>query len=319
MSLTSNSPRDPQNVRKSQKRGNIRKRSSMDARAPLVIECPHEMQRTALKFRQQGRTVGFVPTMGALHEGHLSLIRQARRIADIVVVSIFVNPLQFGVNEDLSRYPRTFDQDRALCSDERVDVIFLPEVAKMYPSDFQTRIQTGPLAQPLEGKLRPGHFAGMLTVVAKLFQIVQPSWAVFGEKDFQQLRLVEQMIQDLHLPIELLPGPIVRETDGLAMSSRNQYLSDGMRKKATVLYRALRAGQEAARAKSATRRHVVRATKNVLAGEPSFETQYVALVNPRTLLPLDAEETSGRLLIAGHLGKRRRVRLIDNVAVTFAS
>ena len=291
------------------------RRSTKSTPAPAVIVSALEMQTLALSLRRQGKRVGFVPTMGALHEGHLSLVRQAREHSDIVVVSIFVNPLQFGKNEDLSRYPRTFESDRAHCQAESVDVIFLPSVLDMYPHGFQTQIAPGALALPMEGKLRPGHFAGMLTVVAKLFQIVQPTSAVFGEKDFQQLRLVERMTRDLSIPVEIIPGPIVRETDGLAMSSRNRYLSAGMRRRAKVVSRALAKAQEVATIQGATRASIVRAARAVLSEEPKFSPQYVRLVNPDTLMPMHADDTQGRLLIAGHLGQRPRVRLIDNCAI----
>lgn len=293
------------------KRGRVQR----TAKSPAIVESAHEMQRLALSLRQQGKRVGFVPTMGALHEGHLSLVRQARQHSDVVAVSIFVNPLQFGVNEDLSRYPRTFERDRALCQAEDVDVIFLPSVQDMYPAGFQTRISSGELAQPMEGKLRPGHFTGMLTVVAKLFQIVQPTSAVFGEKDYQQLRLVEQMTRDLLIPVEIVHGPIVREADGLAMSSRNRYLSAGMRRRASILYRALSKAKEVAARPGVSRSAIIRACESVLATEPKFEPQYIKLVNPDTLQPMRNDDRVGRLLIAGHLGQRPRVRLIDNIAI----
>ena len=316
--MRSSSPKTPPTHQTGAHKPKRNSRSGKTTRPPKLVTSALEMQKVAQEFRQNGKRVGFVPTMGALHEGHLSLVRQARASADVVVVSIFVNPLQFGKGEDLSRYPRTFERDRALCQSEHVDIIFVPPVEDMYPEGFQTRMSAGKLARPMEGMVRPGHFNGMLTVVAKLFQLVLPEFAVFGEKDFQQLRLVQQMVRDFFMPVEVVAGPVVREADGLAMSSRNRYLPAGMRRRASVVYRALAHAQEIAARGDATRTEIVRAAQAVLDTEPKFSAQYVKLVNPDTLVSMKASEMHGRLLIAGHLGQRPRVRLIDNVAIEIA-
>ena len=265
-----------------------------------------------MALRAQGKTLGFVPTMGALHEGHLALMREARQRADIVVVSVFVNPLQFGPTEDLSRYPRALEADRALCDAAGVDLLFVPDTASMYPPGFDTVVQPGALAKRLEGKLRPGHFEGVLTVVLKLLHLVQPHFAVFGEKDYQQLLVVRRMVRDLHLPVEIVPMPVLRELDGLALSSRNRYLSTDMRARATCLYQALITAQELAASGERRARALVSAARRVLRQTPAFELQYVALADPVTLEPVDELQEPARMLIAGTLGKRPRVRLIDN-------
>ena len=280
--------------------------------APRVIESTALMQAVSMALRGQGKTIGFVPTMGALHDGHLALIREARQRADVVVVSIFVNPLQFGPNEDLSRYPRTFEADRLLCHAAGVDLIFMPDVRSMYPAGFQTTVKAGALAERLEGKERPGHFDGVLTVVSKLFHLVQPHFAVFGEKDYQQLLLVRRMVRDLHMPVEIVAMPVIREVDGLALSSRNAYLSPAMRARATCLFQALTAAQDLAASGERRARSLVAAAKRVLKSTPELEPQYVVVVDPETLEPLDELSGPARVLVAGHLGKRPRVRLIDN-------
>jgi len=209
-----------------------------------VIQKPEEMQKRSLELRSQGKTIGFVPTMGYFHEGHLSLMRRARQECDVVVVSIYVNPLQFGPREDFNRYPRDLQRDLKMAEEVGVDIVFAPKDEDMYPEGYQTFVEVTELTRSLEGFYRPGHFRGVTTVVAKLFNIVLPHKAYFGEKDFQQLRVVQRMVRDLNFPVEIVPCPTVRETDGLAMSSRNTYLNTEERRAATVLYRALKAADE---------------------------------------------------------------------------
>ncbi|MEV0167456.1 pantoate--beta-alanine ligase [Nonomuraea fuscirosea] len=262
-----------------------------------------------VKARRAG-TVALVPTMGALHEGHRSLIRQARVRADQVVVSIFVNPLQFSPNEDFSRYPRTFDSDLDACRAEGVDVVFHPAVEDMYPPDRQISVSSGEMGRIVEGAARPGHFDGMLTVVLKLFNLVQPDLAVFGQKDAQQLALIRRMVADFDLPIEILGSPTVRESDGLALSSRNRFLSEDDRRTALALSRALRAG--AARLTPSEIRRTAIAVLDE-AG-PGLEVDYLALVDPATFAEVsESYEGLAVLAVAARVGS---TRLIDNVTLT---
>lgn len=253
-------------------------------------------------------TVALVPTMGALHEGHRSLIRQARERADQVVVSIFVNPLQFGPNEDFSRYPRTFEDDLDVCRAEGVDVVFHPGVDDMYPPGRQVSVSAGQMGDVVEGEFRPGHFDGVLTVVLKLFNLVRPDLAVFGEKDAQQLALIRRMVADLDVPVEILGAPTVREPDGLAMSSRNRYLSDVDRKVALGLSRALRAG-----AARRTPDEIRTAARDEL-DRSELKVEYLVLVDPRTFTEAqEPYEGEAVLAVAARVGS---TRLIDNVTVT---
>lgn len=253
-------------------------------------------------------TVALVPTMGALHEGHRSLIRQARERADQVVVSIFVNPLQFGPNEDFSRYPRTFEDDLDVCRAEGVDVVFHPGVDDMYPPGRQVSVSAGQMGDVVEGEFRPGHFDGVLTVVLKLFNLVRPDLAVFGEKDAQQLALIRRMVADLDVPVEILGAPTVREPDGLAMSSRNRYLSDADRKVALGLSRALRAG-----AARRTPDEIRTAARDEL-DRSELKVEYLVLVDPRTFTEVqEPYEGEAVLAVAARVGG---TRLIDNVTVT---
>jgi pantoate--beta-alanine ligase len=260
-------------------------------------------------LRGAGRRIALVPTMGALHAGHRELIRHARRMpgATVTVVSIFVNPLQFGPNEDLARYPRPLEADLAACREEGVELVFTPGVADMYPEGADTVVTPGVLGTEMEGAVRPGHFPGVLTVVSKLFHIVAPDAALFGEKDYQQLVLVQKMVRDLDFFLSIVGVPIVREPDGLAMSSRNVYLSPEERKRALVLSRALRAGAEvAARGRDA----VLATARGVLAEEPEVAVDYLELRAP-DLGPVPALGQA-RLLVAARVGA---TRLIDNIAV----
>ena len=258
--------------------------------------------------RPRGTSVAFVPTMGALHHGHLSLVRKARDAADLVVVSVFVNPLQFGPSEDYSRYPRDEARDLALAESEDVNLVFLPSVEQMYPEGAVTTVRLeGPLTSTLEGAARPGHFDGVATVVAKLFNVVDPDFAVFGQKDAQQVAVVRRMVRDLDFRTEIVVAPTVREPDGLALSSRNAYLSPAESSAATALYAALRAGEESAHTGGADA--AVASMNAVFEAAPGVELDYAAAVDPYTF---EAPATGEPLLLA--VAARVGVtRLIDNV------
>ena len=270
---------------------------------------PDSISPVTRALRTAGRRIALVPTMGALHEGHRELIRHARRMpgAGVVAVSIFVNPLQFGPNEDLARYPRSLEADVAICRDEGAELVFAPGVGDMYAAGATTTVDPGPLGTELEGAVRPGHFAGVLTVVAKLFHVVAPDVAFFGEKDYQQLVLITKMVADLNFPLAVVGVPTVREPDGLALSSRNAYLSSEQRPLAATLQRALAAGA----AVSARGPEAVLATaRAVLDAEPSIDVDYLELRDPE--LGGDPQVGRARLLVAARLGT---TRLIDNIAV----
>ena len=256
--------------------------------------------------------VGLVPTMGYLHEGHLSLVRRARKGCDHVVVSIFVNPTQFGPKEDLSKYPRDLDRDLSLLNPLGVDLIWMPTAEIMYPPGFQTWVEVETITQPLEGTLRPGHFRGVTTVVAKLFNAVQPHSAYFGQKDAQQAAAIRQMARDLNFPIEIVICPIVREPDGLAMSSRNVYLEPEQRKAATVLSRALQAAKEAYEEGERDADTLRGKMKEVLASEPLANVQYVSCADYDTLKELNTVTGKALLSMAVFIGK---TRLIDNIVL----
>ncbi len=274
---------------------------------PVIARTREEL--AAARARIEG-TLAFVPTMGALHEGHLSLMREARRNADKVAVSIFVNPLQFGPGEDFDRYPRTFEADVEACAAEGVDLVFAPTREAMYPDEPQVTIKSGPMGEVVEGAARPGHFDGMLTVVLKLLNLVRPDAAVFGEKDAQQLAMIRRMVADLNVPVRIIGGATVREPDGLALSSRNRYLSEPERRTALALSRALRAGADAADDGPDA---VLRAAGAVLDGaataDPPLALDYLVLVDPATFTPA-AGGGPAVLAVAGRVGV---THLIDNV------
>src|SRR5581483_250018 len=259
-------------------------------------------------------TVGFVPTMGYLHEGHLALVRRARTENDLVIASIFVNPTQFGPHEDFERYPRDVPRDLAMLESEGVDIVFTPGVAEMYPSGYVTYVEpTGPLVEQAEGRRRPGHFRGVATVVLKLFHIVRPHRAYFGQKDAQQVAVISHMVEDLNLPLSLRIVSTVREPDGLAMSSRNVYLTAEQRTAATVLYRALQAGRRVFDARPAQGVAVViRAMTETVAAEPLADLDYIEVRDPHSFLPLEVLQPPALLAIAAHIAP---VRLIDNIAL----
>ena len=275
-----------------------------------VARTRDELAATLDGTRARGGRVALVPTMGALHAGHASLVSEARSLVserDAVVVSIFVNPLQFGPGEDLHRYPRTFEEDLRVCADNRADVVFAPAVDEVYPGgDPEVTVDPGPLGSVLEGATRPGHYTGVLTVVAKLFGLVRPDVALFGEKDYQQLVLIRRMVADLCLPVEVRGGTTVRDPSGLALSSRNGYLDDGELARATALSRALRAGADRAGAGPGS---VLAAARAVLDAA-DVELDYLALRSPELADPPETGEA--RLLVAARVG---RTRLIDNTAV----
>lgn len=279
-----------------------------------ILRTAAQMQSWSQARRAKRLSIGFVPTMGALHEGHLSLVHQARLSHDAVVVSIFVNPTQFGPQEDFARYPRPLREDLALLRRAGVEAAFVPGVRDIYPDGFATRVRVPALAMRWEGEFRPGHFEGVSTVVARLFGLVQPQAAYFGEKDFQQLRIIQRMTQDLALPVRIVPCRTHREPDGLAMSSRNRYLSKTEREEAVKLFQALYLGQElVAQGVMKTPAEITKRLKQVLVKIPRSRIEYVALVDPQTLEPKQDLRGPIRLLAALRLGK---TRLIDNVEVT---
>lgn len=276
-----------------------------------VVHDPAALSAVTSALRGVGRTVALVPTMGALHEGHLELVRRAKRTNQVVVVSIFVNPLQFGANEDFDSYPRTLDADVELLRAEGVAMVFAPSASEMYPDGPRTSIHPGPLGAELEGASRPTHFAGMLTVVAKLLRIVAPHEAFFGEKDYQQLTLIRQLVRDLNFDVDIVAVPTVREADGLALSSRNRYLDDQQRELAIRLSAALVAGRHSAGLGPDA---VLQAARSVLDDVPGIEVDYLEL-RGSDLGPIPAGGNA-RLLVAARIGT---TRLIDNVPVTVSA
>ncbi len=271
-----------------------------------------EMRAARRAAQREGRTVGLVPTMGALHEGHLSLVRLAKAQCDLVVVSIFINPLQFGPNEDLARYPRDFDRDRELLEREGVDFIFAPQVEEMYPAGAVTYVTVEGLSDKLCGGSRPGHFRGVTTVVSKLFHIVEPDRAFFGQKDAAQSTIIRRMVRDLNIPVQVVIGPIVREPDGLAMSSRNAYLNASQRLSALVLHRSLVAVQERFDRGERKVQALIEAGKQVFAEDPSVRLDYFEIVDPETLDPVDHLFHGALVAVAAFVGK---ARLIDNMVL----
>jgi len=271
------------------------------------------MQKLAIKLREEGKSIGFVPTMGALHEGHLSLMGRARRENDILVISIFVNPTQFGPGEDYRRYPRPFEKDRALAQREGVDIIFYPFVSEMYGERYSTYVEVDKLSNKLCGLSRLGHFKGVASVVCKLFNIVKPRIAYFGQKDYQQLEIIKKMVKDLNIEVEIRECPIVREPDGLAMSSRNSYLSSQERQEALSLYRALNCAKRLIRAGSSVP-DVIFEMKKIIQKEPHAKIDYIKIVDPQTLEDVNKIRQGRKVLVALAIwiGK---TRLIDNILV----
>jgi pantoate--beta-alanine ligase len=273
-----------------------------------LVETVAEVRAARIAFP----TLGLVPTMGFLHQGHVSLIEHAKADCGAVAVSIFVNPTQFGANEDLSRYPRDLERDLALLDDAAVDLAFVPEADQIYPPGFATSIDIGPIATLLEGASRPGHFAGVATVVAKLFNIVQPTRAYFGQKDAQQCVVIKRMVRDLDLPVEIVVRPTIRGADGLALSSRNSYLSATERARATVLYRALSAANAAFAAGERTAAVLRGIIAEMIAAEPAVRLDYISVADPETLEECQLAGRGAIVSLAAFLGK---TRLIDNVVL----
>lgn len=259
--------------------------------------------------RRAGQRIGLVPTMGALHRGHLSLVDEARKRSDAVVMSLFVNPLQFGPNEDFSRYPRDLARDHDLAAQRGVDLLFAPTVEAMYPPGAEIRVIPGDTAARWEGEVRPGHFAGVLTIVSKLFHLVQPDVAVFGQKDIQQATLIRRMILDLDFPIEMVLAPTVREPDGLALSSRNAYLSADQRVDASVLSAALRAANAAFKRGETDAERLLDIARAEFARAPGVRPDYIALVDPDHLAPVSLAAAGSILVLAARVGS---TRLLDN-------
>src|SRR5580704_9529121 len=276
----------------------------------LIFKTIAEAQSACAQLRGEGRILGLVPTMGALHEGHLSLARAAKAECDIVAVSIFVNPTQFGPNEDFAKYPRTFDEDCALLQGEGVDLIFAPTVEEMYPAGASTFVLVEGVSDRLDGASRPGHFRGVTTVVSKLFHIIGPHKAFFGQKDAAQVAVLRKMVRDLNFPLQIIVCPIVREADGLALSSRNRYLSETERGHALVLSRALKAVEDATVSGEKSARRLVEIARAVFAEEPGVRVDYISVVDPDTLEDVADVRDGALVAVAAFVGS---TRLIDNI------
>jgi len=277
-----------------------------------VVRKIEEMQEISDRLRQEGKRIGFVPTMGYLHEGHLSLVRKAKDLCDSVVVSIFVNPTQFGPGEDFERYPRDEEGDKSKLEQEGVDFLFIPEIRDMYLLGYQTYVDVTEVSKGLCGDFRPGHFRGVATVVAKLFNLVKPHVAIFGEKDYQQLLVIKRMAKDLNFDIEIIPGRTVREEDGIAMSSRNTYLSPEARKKATVLYRSLRKGKELFDSGERDVSTLSQTIRKEIESEEDVTLQYVEIRDAETLERIERVNRPAAIAVAAIIGS---VRLIDNIII----
>jgi len=280
-----------------------------------ILTAVEEMQSACRALRHAGKSLGLVPTMGALHAGHLSLVKASKAACDITAASIFVNPTQFGPNEDLAKYPRTFEADCALLEAEGVDLLFAPGVDEMYPAGASTWVEVEGEGGRLEGASRPGHLRGVATVVTKLFHIVAPTHAFFGQKDAAQLAVLRKMVRDLRFDLQIVGCPIVREPDGLAMSSRNRYLSADERRRALVLSRALRAASELVAAGETASAPLLAAMRAVFAAAPDVRIDYITVVDPDTLLPIEDITHGGMLAVAAYIGS---TRLIDNVLLSTA-
>ncbi|HSP06340.1 MAG TPA: pantoate--beta-alanine ligase [Acidobacteriota bacterium] len=277
-----------------------------------IIQRILQMKEVSRKARSDGKVIGFVPTMGFLHDGHLSLVREARKMADVVVVSIFVNPTQFGPKEDLDKYPRDVTRDAETLSAESVDYVFLPKVEEIYPEKFRTYVKVRELSECLEGLTRPTHFEGVTTVVMKLFHIVDPHFGFFGQKDAQQLVIVRRMIQDMNMDVEIIRLPIVREPDGVAMSSRNVYLSPEERKAAPVLHRALQHAQQRINEGERKTKSILKEMREIIESEPLARIDYLAAVDMIDLKELKTLKGKCLVALAAYFGS---TRLIDNIII----
>jgi len=274
-----------------------------------LVDTVAQMMGLSERWRREGKTIGFVPTMGYLHEGHLSLVRQARRGNDVVVVSIFVNPTQFGPGEDFGRYPRDLDRDISLLESIGVEAVFVPSVGEMYPSDYRTYVEVGDITDRMCGASRPGHFRGVTTICCKLFNIVRPHRAYFGKKDFQQYVVLRTMVKDLNMDLDIVPMPIVRESDGLAMSSRNAYLNAEERRGALCLCRSLRKAQELFGQGEKDAGIIKKEVVKMIQAEPLAVIDYVEVVDPDTFLPVEKVSEGTLVALAVKVGQ---ARLIDN-------
>ena len=282
----------------------------------IVESLPGEVTERVCAARRDGRIVGVVPTMGALHRGHVSLIERARQECGFVIVTIFVNPTQFLPGEDYTRYPRTLETDLLLCQNAGADLAFTPTTAAMYPAGTQTAVHVDELARCWEGQHRPGHFTGVATIVAKLLNLCLPDRAYFGQKDFQQQLIIQRMVSDLNFPVSVVVCPIVRESDGLALSSRNRYLSPDERRAATSLFRTLQLAESLAMDPSLTPPEISRRMQQNLQGIPEIRLSYATVADCQTLEPLTCRKEQGVALIAAHVGN---TRLIDNQILQFRS
>ncbi|MDI6601347.1 MAG: pantoate--beta-alanine ligase [Thermoanaerobacteraceae bacterium] len=274
------------------------------------IKTINEVRSIVRKAKKEGKRIGLVPTMGYLHEGHLSLMRMAREKSDFVAVSIFVNPIQFGPNEDYESYPRNMKRDLRLCEDVGIDVVFAPEVPEMYPEELLTHVVVEKITDNLCGTFRPGHFTGVATVVSKLFNIIQPDIAVFGQKDYQQLVVIKRMVRDLNIPVEVIGAPTVREEDGLARSSRNSYLSYEERKVAPVLYQSLLKAKGMLDKGERNPDNIKKVMEVMISSKPYTSIQYISIANPCTLEDLEVIKDKALVALAVYVGK---TRLIDNI------
>jgi pantoate--beta-alanine ligase len=277
-----------------------------------IFETIDAMRGASRTHTRSGKRLGLVPTMGALHAGHLSLVRAAKAKCDVVAASIFVNPTQFGPNEDFSKYPRTFEHDCDFLKKEGVDLLFAPPVEEMYPTGAATYVLVEGLSDKLCGKSRPGHFRGVTTIVSKLFNIVEPDAAFFGQKDAAQVAIIRRMVHDLNMPVEIVACPIVRELDGLAMSSRNAYLDPQQRKAALVLSRALQQIQSIFTQGERDAFALIKAGKSIFAEEPSVKMDYLEIVDPENLRPVEKIHAPALIAVAAYLGT---TRLIDNLVL----
>ncbi|HIP42736.1 MAG TPA: pantoate--beta-alanine ligase [Aquifex aeolicus] len=276
---------------------------------PLLFKKIKDLRNYLKSRRCEGKEVGFVPTMGYLHKGHRELIKLARMQNDIVVVSIFVNPTQFGEGEDYDRYPKDLERDLSICEEEGVDVVFAPEVAEIYPKGYRTRVCVGELGNILEGAFRPGHFDGVATIVVKLFNIVQPNRAYFGEKDYQQLKIIQQLVEDLNIPVEIIPVPIVREEGGLAYSSRNVYLSPEERESALAIYKSFQLAEKMIKAGERDAKRIKEAIRAFIERHPHVKGIDYVEITDENLKPKETVEKGDRILVAVRIGD---ARLIDN-------
>ncbi len=277
-----------------------------------LIDQIQAMQTFSKQLRKEGKIIGFVPTMGYLHEGHLSLIRQARKECDTVIISIYVNPTQFGGGEDYERYPRDIERDKRLAREEGVDIIFSPTDSEMYPEEYSSFVEVEKLTENLCGRSRPGHFRGVTTVVIKLFNIVQPDIAYFGQKDMQQAIVIKRMVRDLNIPIEIKVLPIIREKNGLVLSSRNEYLNPEERRAAPILYRSLERAKSIIGSGEKESKRIINEMKGMIQKEGLVKIDYISIVDPETLENLDTIKDGALIAMAVWIGK---TRLIDNIVV----